>query len=190
MTKEEKQRGLELQGYIDSIRDMTIKEIAIKHLKKYHLPKFLAGLLVKFSTPLLLAKDYELTELEKACDETQELLDKQIEATYKLDKENAELKADNDARKFAMAMSEKVEKQLREENAELKALTETKLKDGTSLLNAMIMKNLADQLTNAKELLKNILAISVHDKRQCTYDAYILTVKEAEQFLKDSEVEK
>ena len=31
-------------------------------------------------------------ELKKACDETQELLDKQIEATYKLDKENAELK--------------------------------------------------------------------------------------------------
>lgn len=33
----------------------------------------------------------EYTELEKACDETQELLDKQIEATLKLDKENAEL---------------------------------------------------------------------------------------------------
>lgn len=35
-------------------------------------------------------------------------------------RENAELKADNDARKFAMAMSEKVEKQLREENTDLK----------------------------------------------------------------------
>lgn len=33
-----------------------------------------------------------ITELEKACHETQELLDKQIEVTYKLDKENAELK--------------------------------------------------------------------------------------------------
>ncbi len=32
---------------------------------------------------------------EKACDETQELLDKQIEATFKLDKENAELKEQN-----------------------------------------------------------------------------------------------
>ena len=41
-----------------------------------------------------------------------------------LEKENAELKADNDARKFAMAMSEKVEKQLREENAELEAQIE------------------------------------------------------------------
>lgn len=34
----------------------------------------------------------ENAKLEKACDETQELLDKQIEATYKLAKENAELK--------------------------------------------------------------------------------------------------
>ncbi len=32
------------------------------------------------------------TELEKSCDKTQELLDKQIEATYKVDKENAELR--------------------------------------------------------------------------------------------------
>ena len=36
-----------------------------------------------------------------------------------LEKENAELKTDNDARRYAMAMSEKVEKQLRKENAEL-----------------------------------------------------------------------
>ena len=139
MTREEKQRGLELQGYIDSIRDMTIKEIAIKHLKKYHLPKFLASLLVKFSTPLLLAKDYELTELKekisvllscKNCSENKgglicqkeyenKCLAQKIEYIKELQEENAELKADNDARKFAMAMSEKVEKQLREENAEL-----------------------------------------------------------------------
>ena len=39
------------------------------------------------------------------------------ETIAELEKENAELRADNDARKFAMAMSEKVEKQLREENA-------------------------------------------------------------------------
>lgn len=37
-------------------------------------------------------KHNKIVELEKACNETQELLDKQIEATYKLDKENAELK--------------------------------------------------------------------------------------------------
>lgn len=34
----------------------------------------------------------ENAELKKSCDESQELLDKQIEATYKLDKENEELK--------------------------------------------------------------------------------------------------
>ena len=39
-----------------------------------------------------------------------------------LEVKNKELKADNDARKFAMAMSEKVEKQLREENEEAKNL--------------------------------------------------------------------
>ena len=36
----------------------------------------------------------EKTELKSACDKTQELLDKQIEATYKLDVENAELRKD------------------------------------------------------------------------------------------------
>ena len=36
----------------------------------------------------------KVANLEKACDETQELLDKQIEATYRMDKENAELKKD------------------------------------------------------------------------------------------------
>lgn len=41
-----------------------------------------------------------------------------------IEKENAELRADNDARKFAMAMSERVEKQLREENAELRKVAE------------------------------------------------------------------
>ena len=41
-----------------------------------------------------------------------------------LEVKNKELKADNDARKFAMAMSEKVEKQLREENEEAKNLIE------------------------------------------------------------------
>ena len=41
---------------------------------------------------LIINQDEKITELEKACEETQELLDKQIEATYRLDKENAELK--------------------------------------------------------------------------------------------------
>lgn len=39
-----------------------------------------------------------------------------------IEKENEILKADNDARKFAMAMSEKVEKKLRQENKKAKEL--------------------------------------------------------------------
>ena len=39
----------------------------------------------------------ENAELKESCDETQELLDKQIEVTYKLDKENEELKAGKNA---------------------------------------------------------------------------------------------
>ena len=50
---------------------------------------------------------------------TEETVEVNIKRIADLEKENAELKEDNDARKFAMAMSEKVEKQLREENAEL-----------------------------------------------------------------------
>lgn len=50
----------------------------------------------------------------------------ELEHIVKLEKENAELKADNDARKFAMTMSEKVEKQLREENAKLKKQLENR----------------------------------------------------------------
>ena len=65
-------------------------------------------------------REKRIEELEQDKQYFSDSLDKQLEATLKLDKENAELKADNDARKFAMAMSEKVEKQLREENAELK----------------------------------------------------------------------
>ena len=46
-----------------------------------------------------------------------------------LEKENAELKADNDARKFAMAMSEKVEKQLREQIKKMKRHCNCKHRD-------------------------------------------------------------
>lgn len=80
-----------------------------------------------------------------------------------LEKENAELKADNDARKFAMTMSENVEKQLREENAKLKTDYEVlscsvgdfgELQDK---LEEEQRKNngLSDNLTKAEELLKH-----------------------------------
>ena len=58
-------------------------------------------------------------------------------ATKKLEKELAELKADNDARKFAMAMSEKVEGKLQKENAELEAQIE-KMKNCRNCKNEKI----------------------------------------------------
>ena len=134
----------------------------------------------------LVSKNYKL-EYQK--ENLENKIEHHQEVITTLQKKIAELKADNDARKFAMAMSEKVEKQLREENAELKLKLEA-LDGQTPWKDIKDKSEVIGKLTNAKELLKNILAISVHDKRQCTYDAYILTVKEAEQFLKDSEVEK
>lgn len=48
----------------------------------------------------MIAKNYaiKIANLKKSCDETQELLNKQIETTYKLDKENAELKHESRAK--------------------------------------------------------------------------------------------
>ena len=43
-------------------------------------------------------REKRIEELEKACDEIQELLDKQIEATYKVVEENKELKTKYDTR--------------------------------------------------------------------------------------------
>lgn len=104
MTKEEKQRAFELQGYINSIRDMTLKDIAIKYLKKYHLPKFLARLLVDFSYPLLLTKDYELAELKKENAELKEKLEKETaQRVYNFNKsiewkeKHRELKKENES---------------------------------------------------------------------------------------------
>ena len=64
-----------------------------------------------------------IAELEKSCDETQELLDKQIEATYKLYKENAELKEQQfslrNERNTFLAQNEQYEKDLIDFNENL-----------------------------------------------------------------------
>lgn len=73
-------------------------------------------------------KENRIEELEKACKETQELLDKQIEATYRLDKENAELKKDK------------------------KELCHSISEGGKACVY------LNDQFTKAKELLKKLLS--------------------------------
>jgi DNA repair exonuclease SbcCD ATPase subunit len=46
---------------------------------------------------IVLGNEEEISDLEKSCNETQELLDKQIEATYKLVEENAELEKENES---------------------------------------------------------------------------------------------
>ena len=69
----------------------------------------------------------KIRELEQKLEQTEEdLADYQFNypTIKELEKENAELKADNDARRFAMAMSEKVEKQLREYLTKAKELIE------------------------------------------------------------------
>ena len=129
-------------------------------------------------------------------------------------KENTELRADNEARKFAMAMSEKVEKQLRKENAELKAKIglsidcEKAQKNGDLCLGyggdedepCERCKNCIkcecgyyqlgetdkdDQLTKVKIALRNVV-----DYLGQFCSDYPDCVIEAEQFLKESEEEK
>ena len=110
-------------------------------------------------------REKRIAELEKACEETQELLDKQIEATYKLDKENAELKdyrlttlaqQQTDMSKYALNLEHK-------------------------------LSWYDDQLTKAKELLERFLGLGNLWDLDCK--DYFPLRKEAEQFL-NSEVEK
>ncbi len=92
----------------------------------------------------------------------------------------AELKEDNNARKFAMAMSEKVEKQLREENTELKEMNKSYgelIESGSIALVKEKLKNYK-QLTKAKNILSDFL--------NACEDYEISEVRaEAEQFLKE-----
>ena len=71
-----------------------------------------------------------------------------------LEKENAELKADNDARKFAMTMSGKVEKQLREQIAEAKEIIREYLSLLDKLHNTIIFNIDEDLEHKAEAFLK------------------------------------
>ena len=106
-----------------------------------------------------------IAELEKSCDETQELLDKQIEATYKLYKENAELKEQQfslrNERNTFLAQNEQYEKDLIDFN---------------------------ENLTKAKEIIREFMKYEINE-----YDGSLEIhseelKKQAEQFI--SEVEK
>lgn len=102
-----------------------------------------------------------------ACENYREEMEKNLADATELEKENAELKADNDARKFAMAMSEKVEKQLREENTKLKTdykVLSCSVGDFGELqekLEEEQRKNngLSDNLTKAKEIIRSLYFI-------------------------------
>lgn len=108
------------------------------------------------------------------------LREKRIE---ELEKENVELKADNEARKFAMAMSEKVEKQLREENAELKDKNKA-LEQYADLADAKV-DEVKSKLTKAREIIKSLLRLW---NDVMTEESVKALIAEAEQFI--SEVEK
>ena len=99
-------------------------------------------------------REERIVELERKLEQTEkDLADYQFNyPTIKdLEKKNAELEADNDARKYAMAMSEKVEKQLREENAKLESDFRICEKNADTYY---------DQRTKAKELLNEFMRIS------------------------------
>ena len=112
------------------------------------------------------SREKRVEELEKACEETQELLDKQIEATYKLDKENAELKdyrlttlakQQTDMSKYALNLEHK-------------------------------LSWYDDQLTKAKELLEKLLITSCNSDvlNLLSNCSEVLRVRaEAEQFLSE-----
>ena len=122
----------------------------------------------------------QIAELEKAYEETQELLDKQIEATYKLDKENTELKEKltavrNAKDKYDMSKNKSIIKAFGAEYTlfcDLERILEDWYED--------------DKLTKAKEIIKEFL-LWENDWRDKTESKYEL-LKQAEQFL--SEVEK
>ena len=135
-------------------------------------------------------KDKQIAELEKDRDYFSDALDKQIEATLKLEKENAELRnlkevADlirlNNSSVVTMAQLNNNNVALRKENAELKNQLEMSNKVYNDNLD--YSHHIEGQLTKAKELLERLLITS------CNSDVLRVRV-EAEQFIKDSEVEK
>jgi len=136
------------------------------------------------------------------CTSTEEVKQAYLAGAEPREKRIAELKADNDARKFAMAMSEKVEKQLQEKIADLKeeineiAFARGELEqENESLEN---VKNIyIGDLIKARKIIKDYMIVatgdhttvcSVPEENRCIN---VLKLNEqAKQFLKDSEVEK
>lgn len=76
--------------YIDSIKDMTLKEIAIKYCKEMHLPKFLfVRPLVDLSYHLLIGKDREINKLKRSLEEQEERYTKVLSYSFERLKGNS-----------------------------------------------------------------------------------------------------
>lgn len=119
----------------------------------------------------------ENAELKKACDETQCLLDKQIEATYKLDKENSELKEQISTKDILI-------KELQEQKVYWKESSFDWRHKFFKLDKVKRLIKKDKQLTKAKDLLKQWLQTS-----KASGCDNINIVTDTEQFL-NSEVEK
>ena len=94
---------------------------------------------------------WEELKMEEIHTDNTKTLQNALDRIKELEKENAELKADNDARKFAMVMSENVEKKLRQENAELKENFRICEKNADTYF---------DNFTKAKGIIKNIIRVT------------------------------
>ena len=129
---------------------------------------------------------------------TANLKDHNIMINKELERENAELKAFKEKQNQDILILKGLTERQREENAELKEQlgdkVMQKLKDKADLVWNLKTANeqKADQLTNAKELLKNLLDVAKfynkHRDKGAIMD--ITPIYDAEQFLKESEVEK
>jgi predicted nuclease with TOPRIM domain len=146
----------------------------------------------------------ENAELKKACDETQELLDKQIEATLKLDKENAELIQENEEMKKGlgcetcqihleyMRLNNKID-DLEKENAELnEKLSEQKQYTAFKCNEFVKYKEVYERehffLTSAKEIIREFVEwANWQGNSKCP--SFKSIQDKAEQFIKYSEVE-
>ena len=195
MTKEELEKEVEDKGieYADSL-EYTISKFSDEEGYCWSQVEqaYEKGAL-DFAEP----REKRIEELEKSCDETQELLDKQIEATCKLDKENAELKSEcrrcvytdspcilSDYGKdkngicdhFKDVFGEIVE--LNDHNQELLESCE-----GATMMYKDLQKA-NNNLNKAKELIKTLLLIADNKVSQLEFQ---LCVADAKQFLQESE---
>ena len=145
---------------------------------------------------LIIEQDHKITELEKACEETQELLDKQIEATYKLDKENAELRKIAEFQQSNNMNTHLENKKLKEGlavgstwNKHLNSLNKELEEERDKYRNMVFDKD--EQLTKAKKIIRECIKHTCDtfcEVSTCEHCLFKLKVKDkAEQFLNSEE---